>query len=59
MLWNLFEARGGIERAEKFLKSYYEYYQYKEVDSEEFVRFAKYHFDLEDDSVFEDWLLLE
>ena len=59
MLWNLFEERGGIEGAEKFLKSYYEYYQYKEVDSEEFVRFAKYHFDLEDNEVFEDWLLLK
>ncbi|MBD3107878.1 hypothetical protein IEO70_05820 [Bacillus sp. AGMB 02131] len=38
---------------------YYEYYQYKEVDSEGFVRFAKYHFDLEDNAVFEDWILLK
>ncbi|MBD3109901.1 M1 family metallopeptidase [Bacillus sp. AGMB 02131] len=59
MLWNIFKEKGGIEEAENFLKSYYEYYQYKEVDSEEFVRFVKYYFDLEDDSVFEDWLLLE
>jgi len=59
MLWNLFRHNGGIEEAEKFLKAYYDNYKYKEIDSEEFVRFAKYYFDLEDDSFFEDWLLLK
>ena len=59
MLWNLFKEKDGIGEAEEFLKSYYDYYKYKEVDSEEFVRFAKYYFDLEDDSVFEEWLLLK
>lgn len=56
MLWSLFENRGGIEEAEKFLKTYYDYYQYKEIDTEEFVRFAKYYFNLEDNTEFESWL---
>ena len=59
MLWSLFENRGGIEEAEKFLKTYYDFYQYKEVDTEEFVRFAKKYFDLEDKSEFESWLDIE
>ena len=59
MLWSLFENRGGIEEAEKFLKTYSNFYQYKEVDTEEFVRFAKYYFDLEDKSEFESWLEIE
>ncbi|GAB3056131.1 M1 family metallopeptidase [Virgibacillus ainsalahensis] len=59
MLWNLFKQKGGIEEAEKFVKTYYDYYKYKEVDSEEFVRFTKHYFNLEDDSFFKEWLLLE
>jgi hypothetical protein len=59
MLWNLFKQKGEIEEAEKFLKTYYDYYKYKEVDSEEFVRFTKHYFNLEDDSFFKEWLLLE
>ncbi|PAV28210.1 hypothetical protein CIL05_17750 [Virgibacillus profundi] len=59
MLWNLIEQKGGIEEAEEFLKTYYDYYKYKEVDSEEFVRFTKHYFNLEDDSFFKEWLLLE
>lgn len=48
MLWKLFENRGGIEEAERFIKSYYQHYQYKEIDSSEFMRFTKYYFDLKD-----------
>jgi hypothetical protein len=59
MLWKLFEERGGKKEAENFLKTYYDAYQYKEVDSEEFVRFTKHYFELDDDSVFEEWLLLQ
>ncbi|MEK4671406.1 M1 family metallopeptidase [Niallia sp. FSL R7-0271] len=56
MLWKLFEERGGIKEAEKFLKTYYDNYKFKEIDSEEFIRFTKYYFKLEDNSVFKDWL---
>jgi hypothetical protein len=44
MLWRLLEKRGGLEEAEKFLKTYYDFYHYQEIDTEEFVRFAKYYF---------------
>ncbi|MCM3671644.1 M1 family metallopeptidase [Mesobacillus maritimus] len=59
MLFKLFEERGGIKEAEKFLESYYELYKYKEVNTEEFVRFTKHYFNLKDNSTFEEWLLLE
>lgn len=56
MLWKLFEKRGGIKEAEKFLKTYYQNYKFKEIDSEEFTRFTKYYLNLGDNSVFKDWL---
>lgn len=56
MLWLLFKDRGGIEEAEKFIKTYYDFYNYKEVDTEEFMRFARYYFNLEDDSELATWL---
>lgn len=59
MLWKLFEQRGGLKEAEKFLKTYYDYYQFKEVNSKEFIRFTKSYFNLNDDSVFEEWLQIE
>ncbi len=31
-------------------------YKYKEVDTEEFVRFIKYYFNMGDTSEFENWL---
>ncbi|MGK4116396.1 hypothetical protein AB0Y38_08865 [Lysinibacillus capsici] len=58
-LWELFKDNGEIKEAEKFLKSYYYFYKYKEIDTKEFVRFVKYYFDLKDDTLFEDWLELE
>lgn len=59
MMWLLFENRGGIEEAERFLKTYYDFYQYREVNTEEFVRFAQHYFNLEDTSEFENWLEIE
>jgi hypothetical protein len=59
MLWKLFEKRGGIKEAEKFLKCYYDFYKYKEVNTQEFVRFTKYYFNLKNGSVFKGWLLLK
>lgn len=58
-LWELFKDNGEVKEAEKFLKSYYHFYRYKEVDTREFVRFVKYYFDLKDDTLFEGWLELE
>ena len=59
MLWHLFENRDGIEEAEKFLKAYYDFYKYKEVNTEEFVRFTQYYFNLEDNRELESWLKIE
>ncbi|KPN97601.1 hypothetical protein AO843_12860 [Lysinibacillus sp. ZYM-1] len=59
MLWDLFQNNEEIKDIEQFLKSYYQFYNYKEIDSTEFARFTKYYFDLEDDSVFKGWLKLD
>lgn len=58
-MFKMFEHRGGIEAAENFLKMYYDKYKYKEVDTKEFVRFTEHYFGLEDQSFFDDWLLLK
>lgn len=58
-LAQIFNQHGGIETAENFLKEYFNLYKYKEVDSDEFVRFMKYYLALKDNSLFEDWLELE
>lgn len=59
MLWKFFEKRGGLEEAENFLKTYYQYYQYKEVNTSEFIRFTKHYFGLKDNLDFEEWLKIE
>ena len=59
MLVKLFQVNGGKANSEKFLKTYFDYYQYKEVDSNEFARFLKHYLELEDDSIFKDWLQLK
>ncbi|YCI76439.1 M1 family metallopeptidase [Bacillus sp. R1-10] len=59
MLWNIFQDNGGELKAEDFLKNYYDHYQYKEVDTQEFVRFLKYYLNLKDDDYFKDWILLD
>lgn len=59
MLWLLFKERGRIGEAEKFIKTYYDFYNYKEVNTEEFVRFARYYFNLEDDSELATWLEID
>lgn len=59
MLWFLFENRGGIKEAEKYLKTYYDLYKYKEVNTDEFVRFTQYYFAMDDISEFEGWLEIE
>lgn len=59
MLWKVFQKNGGELKAEDFLKNYYDHYQYKEVDTQEFVRFLKYYLNLKNDGYFKDWILLE
>ncbi|WP_083489205.1 M1 family metallopeptidase [Heyndrickxia shackletonii] len=58
MLWKLFEKRGGINKAKEFLKTYYQLYKFKELNTQEFVRFTKAYFNLKDNSDFEGWLKL-
>ncbi|MFS0669541.1 M1 family metallopeptidase [Peribacillus frigoritolerans] len=59
MLWKIFQENGGELKAEDFLENYYDHYQYKEVDTQEFVRFLKYYLNLKDDVYFKDWILLD
>lgn len=59
MLWKVFQENGGKLKAEDFLENYYDHYQYKEVNTQEFVRFLKYDLNLKDDDYFKDWILLE
>lgn len=59
MLGKLFEENGGKQEAENFLQKYYQLYKYKEVNSEEFVRFLKEYLSIKDDSGLREWLQLE
>ena len=58
-LAKVFNQHGGKQTAEEFLSTYFTLYKYKEVDTDEFVRFMKYYFELKDDTLFESWLELE
>ncbi|MFJ7733164.1 M1 family metallopeptidase [Lysinibacillus sp. NPDC097231] len=58
-LAKIFNQHGGKQTAEDFLSRYFTLYKYKEVDTNEFVRFMKFYLELEDDSLFEGWLELE
>lgn len=57
-LAKIFNQHGGKQTAENFLRRYFTLYKYKEVDTDEFVRFMKFYLELEDDSLFEGWLEL-
>ncbi|RDY69132.1 M1 family peptidase [Halobacillus trueperi] len=59
MLGGLFEDNGGKIKAENFLRNYYKLYKYKEVNSEEFIRFLKEYLDMKDEAVLNDWIQLE
>lgn len=59
MLWNIFYENGGKERLEEFLKAYYNTYQYKELNSQEFTRFLSNFLGLKNDDYFKDWILLD
>ncbi|WP_129692253.1 M1 family metallopeptidase [Gottfriedia acidiceleris] len=55
-LLKIFNAHGGRKTMERFLKEYFAYYQYKEVDTKEFLRFMKYELRIKEDKIFEKWL---
>lgn len=55
-LFKWFEHRGGRNGAEQFLNTYYHFYQNKEVDSKEFMRFTKAYFAMKNDAMFHGWL---
>ncbi|MER2120304.1 MAG: M1 family metallopeptidase [Solibacillus sp.] len=57
-LAKIFNQHGGKQTAEDFLSRYFTLYKYKEVDTDEFVRFMKFYLELKDDSLFESWLKL-
>lgn len=58
-LHELFADYGGNEKALGFLQSYYEHYRYKEVDTQEFLNFLRTYLQLEDVSVFDEWIRME
>ena len=58
-LWSIFEEYGGREKFDEFLKVYYQTYQYKELNTEEFTRFLSHFLDLENNNLFKGWILLE
>ncbi|PEJ59961.1 hypothetical protein CN692_04050 [Bacillus sp. AFS002410] len=55
-LLKIFNQNGGRKALEMFLKDYYFYYHYKEVDTKEFLRFLKFELKIKDDKIFENWL---
>ena len=58
-LAKIFNQHGGKQTAEDFLSKYFTLYKYKEVDTDEFVRFMKFYLELKDDFLFEGWLEME
>ncbi|NDI33926.1 M1 family metallopeptidase [Chengkuizengella sediminis] len=55
-IWELLKENGMKDNATIFLKAYYDTYAYKQVSTEEFVRFSQSYFQMEDTIFFEDWL---
>jgi hypothetical protein len=53
---DLFDSLGGDDKGIAFLHAYFTNYQYKQVSTEEFVRFTKAYFGKNDDTFFQDWL---
>lgn len=58
-LWNIFREHGGQEKFNEFLKAYYETYQYKELNTQEFTRFLSDFLELENTDPFKEWILLD
>ena len=58
-IWTIFKEQGSEKTLEDFLKNYYKTYQFKELNTQEFVRFLSHYLEIEDDTYFEDWILLD
>lgn len=58
-MWKLFSEHGGYEKGIQFLSDYYKTYSFKQLDTEEFVRFAMNYFKLDNDLSFREWLKLK
>lgn len=58
-LWNIFNEHGGIEELKEFLKAYYNTYQYKELNTQEFIKYLSHYLDIENDDYFEEWITLK
>lgn len=59
MLTKTFQDNGGRKNAEEFLKTYYDNYRYKEVNTREFIRFLTYYLDLNNTDYFKDWISVD
>jgi hypothetical protein len=55
----LMQKYGGKETAKDFLKKYFNYYKFKHINTEEFVRFTKFYFELDNNDEFTSWLDLK
>lgn len=58
-LWNTFKEHGGKQKLEEFLKVYYKTYQYRELNTQEFIKFLTHYLDIDDDAYFEEWITLK
>jgi len=58
-MWDLIKQHGGVETGWDFMQTYYQHYAYKQVSTEEFVRFSQTYFGLESPGYFKTWLRLE
>ncbi|MGG0657240.1 M1 family metallopeptidase [Rummeliibacillus pycnus] len=58
-LWKVFQENKAERQVENFLRKYYENYKYKEVDTNEFIRFLKDYLNLNNDSYFNGWIKLD
>ncbi len=59
MLLKVFQENKAAQQAEDFLGEYYDNYKYKEIDTNEFIRFLKNYLNLNNDSYFEGWIKLD
>ncbi|TJY42663.1 FtsX-like permease family protein [Cohnella pontilimi] len=54
---SLIEKQGGEYTGIKFLHDYWSNYKYKQINTEEFLRFIMAYFVMEDNSFFKDWII--
>lgn len=55
-LKEFFEEQGGLENGFEFLAAYFNKYKFKQVNTNEFVRFAETYFQLKNKDFFKSWL---